>query len=127
MAFNSLVVNPTGAFAVTGGANITYTSIGLGKLSNMAADLSAPEHLEIQSTLANDVGKESSYLIKFTTYGAPPVGSPYGSPDPKLQAHMVLKADTSYWTQAQILNHALRLAHLCITPNFIGDVLRGNK
>lgn len=127
MAIASLGVNGTGTFSVTGGATTTFTSVGVGKFANMAAPLSEPQTMTIESTLSGDTGKDSSYLIKSEWYLPAPAGAPFGTPDSKLQVHSVIKGDTSVFTEAQILEAVKRQGHLLVQPSVIANILRGDK
>lgn len=127
MVLSTINVNPTAAAAFTGGTILTYTSMGSGKLANMAAALSSPEYLTIESTLANDSGKDSTYLIKLENFISPPAGSPYNTPDPKLQVHAVIKVDTSVFTEAQIREQCYRLGHILWQPVILQQILRGDR
>lgn len=125
---SSVTVRPDAtSWAPTGGTDIVYTRIGDGRYANLSAALSSPMYLDVDSTISNDSGKESSYLIKFRHYQAPPAGAPYNSPDPVLQVHSVIKCDTSVWTQTQIYAACQSLAHMLIQTGLIGPILRGDR
>jgi len=93
----------------------------------MVAPLSAPERLSISSTVYNDAGKESSYVIKFQYFTSPPTGSPWQDKDPVFQIHTVMKGDTSYWPESSILEYCKRMAGLLQDPTTISKILRGDK
>lgn len=126
MAIASVAIKKDGVFAVTGGTDQAYTSIGRGKFSNFLAPLTSPEMITLESTLAFDAGKESTHLIKFEYFLPPPAGSPFGSPDLKMQVHTVIKADTSYWTEVQLIDACKRMAHLLSQNGVISQILRGD-